>query len=148
MELWGRGLQIANYFQMFKVNSNMPPTGPELGDLVEMGQTALKNQGRWAFTLPKDYLWKMVPPSPLLVSGLYDQCPQLCSAGSFHIAKSWRDQGRGHAEFPQKLCGNSLSYIALQKKNTSEQPKYRLFNVEVLRLPPLCQSVLHVMLSK
>lgn len=90
----------------------------------------------------------MLPPSPLLASGLHDRCPQLYSAERFHIAKSWREQGRGHAEFPRKLCGNSLSCIALQKENSSEQRKYRLFNMKILSLPILCQSLLHVMLSK
>lgn len=46
MKLRTRGWQIANYFQMIKVHSNMPPTGPELGALGEMGQMTLKKQGR------------------------------------------------------------------------------------------------------
>lgn len=69
--------------------------------------------------------------SSLTSSGLW----ALGSVSLTPLCQKPRDQGRGPAEFPMKLCENSVSCFALQKENTSKQQKHRLFNVEILSLP-------------
>lgn len=51
-------------------------------------------------------------------------------------------------DFPRSSVGIVFLVLLCKRKNTSEQKKYRVFNVEILSVPLLCQSLFHVMLSK
>lgn len=75
----------------------------------------------------------------LISSGLWTYDKDLSST----LQKAFiqpKAEDKGHSEFPPKSCENSLSCITLQK--------YKLFNMDILSLPLLSQSLLHVTLRR